>query len=529
MEKPLNEIKSMNKLEKSINFGLVSRLTGITHLLLWLNVHLYFFSSCEGALIPKNSSPKQILSVPHPNGHNNNNNNNIINPSSLSFGPFIGNGTFGDVRWASYKTNDDTQQKAVVMKRAFPSVRNAEYYLDTEMYINRRLCLERSHSRHVAPFIGHCIKDDTKFLVWKASGSLTLEDFLNNNNDDGQHDMSKLARMLGLSSEDNAVSPHTLAREVLHQLLSALSYCHALGVVHRDIKPANVLVDESTHSLQLIDFGSAADIGNWISKKGYRGDEKGARSILYCAPEEFIEKEHPYAFDVYSVAVTWLRIMIPGLRLTEDDFFNFRMSIRNERHDLSLWHEKATLSDTLPAGWEQFFGCTEGRQAWRLLRSMMYYNPSKRPSASECLLRTYMNPMCTASKRPGPPAVPWSFTSHLEKWNHHQKEKEEGCVIPEELYGRVISVELKLPLKIHFEKLREPLHGLVVSGHGYGNEMGQTNHNKNDDESELLHIGDTLLAIGPMDVDDWNVDHVHKVLRQWPRRTVQLQFLQLDI
>ena len=505
---------------KAIKFGLDIRLTSLTHVLLWLNVALYICSSCQGALVSKNSSPKQILSVPLPKG------NNVINPSSLSFGVFIGNGTFGDVRWASYTKNDDTQQKAV-MKRAFTSVRNAEYYLDTEMYINRRLCLERSHSRHVAPYIGHCIKDDEKYLVWKASGSLTLEDFLNDNE---HHDMSKLARMLGLSSEDGAVSPHTLAREVMHQLLSALSYCHALGIVHRDIKPANILVDESTHSLQLIDFGSAADIGNWISKKGYRGDEKGARSILYCAPEEFIEKEHPYAFDVYSVAVTWLRVVIPELQFTEDNFFNFRMSIRNERHDLSLWHEKATLSETLPSGWEQFFGCTEGRQAWRLLRSMMYYNPSQRPSASECLLRSYMNPMCTASREPDPPAVPWSFTSHFEKWNHHQKEKEEGCVIPEELYGQVISVELKLPLKIHFEKLREPLHGLVVSGHGYGKEFSQTNNNNNNnnmnDEADLVHIGDTLLAIGPMDVDDWNVDHVHKVLRQWPRSTVQLQFLQ---
>ena len=60
--------------------------------------------------------------------------------------------------------------------------------------------------------------------------------------------------------------PEEEARLLLKQLLSALAYCHALGVVHRDLKPENVLFeeDEATRadgvvgSLKLIDFGYAA-------------------------------------------------------------------------------------------------------------------------------------------------------------------------------------------------------------------------------------------------------------------------------
>ena len=53
------------------------------------------------------------------------------------------------------------------------------------------------------------------------------------------------------------------ASQLLRQLLSALAYCHALGVVHRDLKPENVLFADADHAggtgaLKLIDFGYAA-------------------------------------------------------------------------------------------------------------------------------------------------------------------------------------------------------------------------------------------------------------------------------
>ena len=70
--------------------------------------------------------------------------------------------------------------------------------------------------------------------------------------------------------------PEEEARLLLKQLLSALAYCHALGVVHRDLKPENVLFeqDEATRadgvvgSLKLIDFGYA---GLWAADKPLTG------------------------------------------------------------------------------------------------------------------------------------------------------------------------------------------------------------------------------------------------------------------
>ena len=59
--------------------------------------------------------------------------------------------------------------------------------------------------------------------------------------------------------------PESEARLLLRQLLSALAYCHSLGVVHRDLKPENILFEQpdagpggAVGSLKLIDFGYAA-------------------------------------------------------------------------------------------------------------------------------------------------------------------------------------------------------------------------------------------------------------------------------
>jgi serine/threonine protein kinase len=79
-----------------------------------------------------------------------------------------------------------------------------------------------------------------------------------------------------------------------------------LTALNRDIKPANLLVDTDSKSIRLIDFGSAADMKSFFNRAGYDAHQSPC-SPFYCAPELFLDESAPYAFDVYSIGIIWLR------------------------------------------------------------------------------------------------------------------------------------------------------------------------------------------------------------------------------
>jgi serine/threonine-protein kinase len=94
--------------------------------------------------------------------------------------------------------------------------------------------------------------------------------------------------------------PVNLAVDYIRQVLAALEYAHARGVVHRDIKPANMMLTP-TGVVKLMDFGIAKASGD--HKLTMTGTTMG--SLYYMSPEQIKGAATLDArADLYSVGVS---------------------------------------------------------------------------------------------------------------------------------------------------------------------------------------------------------------------------------
>lgn len=103
--------------------------------------------------------------------------------------------------------------------------------------------------------------------------------------------------------------PSDDALNYIGQVLSALSYAHAKGIIHRDIKPANMMLTPQG-LVKLMDFGiarSTADVGMTAT-----GTTLG--SFDYMSPEQVKCESTDARSDLYSLGVS-LYEMVTGHRM----------------------------------------------------------------------------------------------------------------------------------------------------------------------------------------------------------------------
>lgn len=101
--------------------------------------------------------------------------------------------------------------------------------------------------------------------------------------------------------ESGQLNEKTTCR-IMHQIMSAILYCHNNNIVHRDLKPENILLaDENnqfdTLNIKLIDFGTSAIAAKDRKLKGCFG------TPYYIAPEILRKEAYSSKCDVWSVGV----------------------------------------------------------------------------------------------------------------------------------------------------------------------------------------------------------------------------------
>jgi eukaryotic-like serine/threonine-protein kinase len=169
---------------------------------------------------------------------------------------------------------------------------------------------------------------------------------------------------LGSLTNLNLIPDWPALRDLLLQLLDALGYAHARGVIHRDVKPTNILLSSTPHGwvrYKLTDFGIAHALDPYSSpntqEQGiYRG------SPDYSPPEQLEGTWRDFGpwTDLYALGCVAYEFAAGRPPFVEQNFVKLAM-----RH-----------LDEPPPALAPRFGVPEGFEAW--LGKLLEKDPARR-------------------------------------------------------------------------------------------------------------------------------------------------------
>jgi serine/threonine protein kinase len=160
------------------------------------------------------------------------------------------------------------------------------------------------------------------------------------------------------------------AREIIRQILSALSYLDSKGVAHRDLKMENIMLTPtaSDRQIKIIDFGLAGQLSDKAA--AFR---EAYGTPIYFAPEVASGVPYGTSCDVWAAGVI-LFVLLSG------DFPFYGNSL-NELVE-SICHARLRFADPV---WE-----LTSSGAKHLVQKLLTGNPAKRVTANEAALHPWL-------------------------------------------------------------------------------------------------------------------------------------------
>jgi serine/threonine protein kinase len=120
-------------------------------------------------------------------------------------------------------------------------------------------------------------------------------------------------RSLRAEIQEKRTLPPERALEIARQVVEAVIYLHANGVVHRDIKPENILL-VGEHGLKILDFGIALDES--ARRLTWAGLSTTLGTPDYMAPEQVGGRRGDARTDVYSAGMLLYEMLTGNLPYT---------------------------------------------------------------------------------------------------------------------------------------------------------------------------------------------------------------------
>ena len=134
---------------------------------------------------------------------------------------------------------------------------------------------------NIVKLVSYDGRPDDKFIVMEFAGNMTLIEWCE-------------------SSHNREVS----RSHVIHDLIGAISYMHALGIIHGDLKPENIAINDHSQ-IKVLDMGLSSMS---TSVRGFVGTKQ------YMAPEVLIHRDSPsmssdmWSFGVIVFALTFQKL-----------------------------------------------------------------------------------------------------------------------------------------------------------------------------------------------------------------------------